>query len=151
MGPAATSISNGTLRVQSGTRGGEAVVDNFAGDDYMIQVRLGSVDETSEVWFRYQDSNNGYMFQYDKPAKATMKLYVVKNGQRTELWSGSYSTFADPDLKIKADGTSLKVWYDGTLELNVTDGTHAAGGVDAWRATRSMTALPSTHLRSWNP
>ncbi len=33
----------------------------------MIQVRLGSLDETSEVWLRRTDANDPYLFRYDKP------------------------------------------------------------------------------------
>ncbi len=98
--------------------------------NYMIQVRFGSVDETCEVWFRYQDANNGYVVRYTKLAKHKLYLFEVVNGQWTQLDSDDYDTGAQTqNLKIKANGTSLKVWYDGTLELNVTDGTHAAGGV----------------------
>ena len=37
-GPADTSISSGELLVQGVTRGGEAVIENLADDDYMVQV-----------------------------------------------------------------------------------------------------------------
>ncbi len=70
------------------------------------------------------------MVRYTKLAKHKLYLFEVVNGQWTQLDADDYDTGAQTqNLKIKANGTSLKVWYDGTLEFNVSDGTHAAGGV----------------------
>jgi hypothetical protein len=79
-GLAESSISSGELLVEGGSRGGEAVIEGFSDDDYMLQadVKLNG-GETADIWMRYQDSNNGYCFRLDD--SANMQLFKVEKGK----------------------------------------------------------------------
>ncbi|MCH8991812.1 MAG: hypothetical protein IIA44_08720 [Acidobacteria bacterium] len=113
------------------TRGGEAIIDTFKGDGgYMVQidVKLNS-GKNADIWVRYTDSNNAYRFRLDG---TTIDLHLVSNGKYTSLASVAYTTATSVEVKIKVGGvtpSTLKAWVDGTLKINATDSTHAAGGV----------------------
>ena len=110
------------------TRGGEAIIDTFKGDDaYMVQadVKLNSGTD-ADLWVRYTDSNNGYRIRLDG---TNIALHSVQNGKYTSVGSTAYTTAASVAVKIKLGGTSIKAWVDGTLKINTTDSTLGAGGV----------------------
>ena len=129
VGPVDASISSGSLRVQTDSRGGQAMVEGFSDDNYMVQVNLGNPDNYSQVWFRYRDANNGYVVRYSSLAKLIISLHVVANGQWTELGSGGYTILETSNLAIKANGSSIQVWYGGNLKFDVTNSAISAGGV----------------------
>ena len=115
--------------VDGDTRGAEAIVENFSDDDYMIQVDVEhNTGYREDILFRYTDANNFYGLQINR-SPAIAGLYKVENGI-SETWDGCFYTTGEPmAVKIKADGSSLKAWINGSLCKSVTDSTHAAGGV----------------------
>ena len=82
------------LYVDTSTSGGEALVENFSDDDYMVEASISSVG-TQYFWVRYQDSNNGYLLKITSSAKGqATSLYRVQNGYYTSLGSGSDLDYA---------------------------------------------------------
>ena len=85
-------------------------------------------DSLGDILFRYVDANNHYRLMIFK-TPALYGLYVTENGYTTLLDSGYHDETAPIAVKIKLEGTSIKCWLDGDLDVNETDSTHAAGGV----------------------
>lgn len=133
-GLADASVSSGALSVSASTRGGEAVVENFHDDDYMVQVTADTSSEDAELWFRYTDANNGYKLLL--AASGGLQLYSYKADKLPRLWTPEqYTADSSVAVKIKVSGTSLKVWVDGTLKFSKTDSDHAAGTVAFGKGT----------------
>ena len=53
----------------------------------------------------------------------------MDKGKYTLLGNGDYSVIWNQLIEAKVSGTSIKVWFDGNLLVNATDGTHSAGQV----------------------
>ena len=129
-------------------RGGEAVVENFADDFYMLQVDVDpNGGNGCDVWVRYRDPNNGYRIR--TPAAdfgATITLSRVKDGQATSLGTGSFPLGGVGTVKVKiyndAASHRFKVWVNGGLQINLTDSTHLAGGL-AFAGDQGGTLPPS--------
>ncbi|MCH7808634.1 MAG: hypothetical protein IIB60_05365, partial [Planctomycetes bacterium] len=102
-------LSVGKLLVTGDTRGGEAIVERFAADDYMVKVDVdlnSGID--ANVFFRRIDTNNAYVFSlYDLVGPTQgLKLSKLVNGKYTLLDSGVLfgSTLT---AEIKVSGTSI--------------------------------------------
>lgn len=86
----------GELPVQGSTRGGEAVVENFTEDDYMIQVDVDlNSGEYADIWVRCVDAGNGYLVRLDWAGN--VGLWRLNNGSATPLDSTTYTTGARTD------------------------------------------------------
>jgi hypothetical protein len=123
------SISSGALLMDTDTRGGWAEITGVSDDDYMIQF---TPDFTSgsyvDAYFRATDLNNAYRV---RTTGLSVQLHTLVNG--------AYEAVDDPDalacpsppcaIKIKLDGTSIKVWHNGNLRIDETDSTWGEGGV----------------------
>jgi RHS repeat-associated protein len=104
-------------------------VENFFDDDYMVQVNLDlNSGDYGDIWFRYVDANNGYLVRLDS-TNSTAILYAWEDGAYSVLSTLNTFPGSDVAVKIKVDGTSIKVWFDGTKRFDVTDSTIDAGGV----------------------
>ena len=87
-GMAEATISSGWLYVDTSASGGEALVEGFYDDDYMIEASIGTTS-TQYFWVRYQDSNNGYLLQITFSDKGRgIYLYRVQRGYYTMLDDG---------------------------------------------------------------
>ncbi|UCC29851.1 MAG: RHS repeat-associated core domain-containing protein [Phycisphaerales bacterium] len=109
---------------------GEAVVEHFFDDDYMVQLDFMSNVGHGDIVVRRIDRNNGYRLRLD--GSGNVELYRLENGKATELDTGTYTPPSLPGtvpVKIKVSSSSIKAWVDGSLEIDATDSTHAAGGV----------------------
>ena len=93
----------------------------------MVQanVDLNSGSE-ADVYVRLRDRANGYRIRLD--SGGNIKLQTVVTGLVSDVASTTY-TGTDVALRIKVNGTAIKAWVDGTLEINSTDSTFGAGGV----------------------
>jgi RHS repeat-associated protein len=130
-GSAKASIDTDTedLLVENSTHRAEVRVDNFFDDDYMVQVDLDLNSGTyGDIWFRYIDSNNGYMVKVDTDTNSA-RLFLWENGSRSLLSTANSFPGVSASVKIKVSGTSIKVWFDGSLKFDTTDSTFDAGGV----------------------
>jgi len=125
-GLADASIVSGELLVQESSRGGEAIITGFNDDDYMVQadVKMNSGTD-ADLWVRYTDSNNGYKITLTSGGGISLSSY--DRGQGSATFSTGYTPAASVAVKIKVSGNSIQAWVDGTLKINTTDSTHAAG------------------------
>ena len=106
---------------------GEGLLYASTGGDYMVQV---DVDQNTgahgDIWVRRLDRNNGYRVRvFDDE----VQLDELEDGNLSSLASGSFTEDDTVAVKVKLDGSSIKVWIDGTKEIDTTDSTFAAGGV----------------------
>ncbi len=61
VGSVDASISSGELLVQGQTRGGEAIVEGFSDDAYMVKLDVDLNSGThADLWVRYRNVNHGY-------------------------------------------------------------------------------------------
>ena len=58
-----------------------------------------------------------------------VELHELEDGNLSSLASGSFTEDDTVAVKVKLDGSSIKVWIDGTEEIDTTDTTFTAGGV----------------------
>ena len=80
-GLAEASLESGELRIYGNVlvyRGGEAIVENFFDDNYMVQVDVTpGVAGSFSIWFRYIDANNGYRLYCDSARKTKLYSYFI--------------------------------------------------------------------------
>jgi RHS repeat-associated protein len=132
-GLADATISSGKLAVTGATRYGEAVVEGFSDDYYMLSADVEvSGTNVARVFFHYTDPNNAYFIELDTTA-AAVKLVEIVNGATSAITTGAYTTGASVPVKIKvyndAGAQRIKIWVNGTLRINTTDASHPDGGV----------------------
>ena len=128
-GSAKTSISSGTLLVESGSEyGGAAIVDGFAADDFIVEADVDvNGGDNAYIYVRYVDPNNTYQVRV---TSSYVYFEELENGVPTGIGAGaSYSSGGVPVIRVVADGNDFDVYVDGTLKLSRTDSTHAAGRV----------------------
>ncbi len=128
-GLAATSLVSGELSINGYQREGEVVIENLQLDDHMVQVTADLNSYDAEVWVRYTDANNGYRFRFLFNGYYWLDLDIFDDGASTRVIHMKFEPTGDIAIKIKLSGSSLKCWIDGSLKIDVTDSTHAAGRV----------------------
>jgi hypothetical protein len=125
------TISSGKLAVTGSTRYGEAVVEGFSDDYYMLTADVEvSGTNVARVFFHYTDPNNAYFIELDTTA-AAVKLIEIVNGATSAITTGTYTSGASVPVKIKvyddAGAQRIKIWVNGTLRINTTDASHPTG------------------------
>jgi len=75
------------------------------------------------------DESPGYPRSAPPGRGGDISLSKLVRGYETVLDSDTYSTGSEVAVRIKLEGTSLKAWVGGTLEIDTTDPDLAAGGV----------------------
>ena len=80
----------------------------------------------ADLWVRRTDANNGYRIRV---TSTFVTLYNLEEGNLSWLTLGSFYEDETVAVKIKVNGTSIKVWINGTSEIDTTDSTHGSGGV----------------------
>jgi len=99
--------------------------------DYQATFTLRSDDNDAVgVMFRYQDGANYYRFSWDKQ-RDYRRLVKVVNGTWTLLAEDSvpYVQAQTYYVTVKAQGSSLEVWIDGSLIFTVPDSSFSSGSV----------------------
>jgi RHS repeat-associated protein len=128
-GVADAALSSGTLLVTGSTRGGEAVVDNFSGGAYTVQVDydLNGGNE-AYVWIHYVDANNGYRVYFDVQE---IWLDRVQNGQVTRLYTSAVGGSGAQTVAVRYEtsGPRVRVFAGGTDQFNIVDANLPSGGV----------------------
>jgi hypothetical protein len=86
----------------------------------------------ARVFFHYTDANNAYFIELDTTA-AAVTLAEIVNGATSTITTGSYTSGASVPVKIKVYDDSgaqrIKIWVNGTLQINTTDASLPDGGV----------------------
>ena len=153
-GPSAWSLNAGTLLQNSNIYGGSTSGSALpkpgthiwygAGTgwtDYQLTLTMRSSDNDAlGVIFRYQDANNYYRFSWDRQ-RSYRRLVKVVNGTFTLLAQESvaYAVNQTYTIQLKAEGTQLTGWVDGTEIFSVSDSSHTTGtvGFYTWGNTGS--------------
>ncbi|UUZ84336.1 PKD domain-containing protein [Paenibacillus sp. P26] len=102
---------------------------------------------TSGMSFRVQDYKNMYRLE---SSKGWLRLVKIQNGRKTVLKEINH---AAPEqiwmgYKIKAVGSNIKIYEDGALVINVSDGTFAGGRFGPY-ATVGMTGFKGITLQDY--
>jgi hypothetical protein len=99
--------------------------------DYRLSVYL-SAEHAGAVGlvFRYSDADNHYRVSMDR-AGGYRRLVGVKEGAHTVLAEDAFTYEPQRDylFTVEAVGDELRVYQDGSPVFEVTDSTHAQGGV----------------------
>ncbi len=110
-----------------------AVAGSGSWTDYVFEVDVKKLSGTYfNLVFRYIDQNNYYMVEGG-----------ASSGNQIKLWkrvAGAFSQIAPPanlvttnniwyHYVIQVEGPSIKVWAEGVLLFDVTDGAHSAGKI----------------------
>jgi phosphodiesterase/alkaline phosphatase D-like protein len=142
-GPSAWAIANGVLVQSSNIYGGSTdgadpvkpgtyLATGDAGwTDYELQVQLLSQDDDGiGVMFRYQDGQNYYRFAMDRQ-RAYRRLTKTVGGVTTTLAEDAvaYQMNRWYGVRIRVEGSRIRVYLDGVLLFDVTDGALAAGKI----------------------
>ncbi len=99
--------------------------------DYTASAKIKSNDNDGiGIMFRYQDENNYYRFTWDMQ-RSTRNLVKCENGQFTLLAEDSvpYVTGQEYQVKIAAQGSTLKLSIDGSQIFSVNDNTFSYGTI----------------------
>lgn len=95
---------------------------NVGETDYYMRAYIYGSTGSGNHWvgfnLRYTDNDNRiYVFVTDDPV-LVIKQAVL--GSESQLFSEGIATFTGKILEIQISGTTLKVWYDGTLKTTQT-------------------------------
>jgi hypothetical protein len=91
---------------------------------------------------RYTNTENHYLVIFNATSAT---LYERTTDSYTQVGTPGTITMAVDtwyDFKVQLDGASIKVWFDGTLEIDTTDSSHASGKV-ALSASGGTDAFPA--------
>ncbi len=100
-----------------------------------MRANLGEIDQGGGLVWRALDANNYYLARYN-PLEENYRVYVVKDGKRTQLASAEDTKIAPNaccTLQIMHVGEKIECWLDGKRLLEARDNTlPARGGVGVW-------------------
>jgi hypothetical protein len=100
----------------------------------------GKVDQACGLVARYRDENN-YLITRANALEDNVRLYIVKDGKRSELASHDVEVSANVwhDYRFQARGDELRVWWDGELVLEHRDSSFVnPGSVGVWTKADSV-------------
>lgn len=106
-------------------------------DDVEISVKfkcIDGTDATAGLCWRVKDKDNYYSFRAS-PAEGNFRSYYVKGGTRTQIGTSALTLALNTwhTAKVVQNGTSMKIYLDDVLKIDVTDANiTAAGGVGCW-------------------
>jgi len=128
----------GTLDSQDMTGYGKAIVEFETGDFFTASVKVKTVSKNDDtatwqgprLFFSYTSSGN----YYEAYVKSNGKLILSKSvdGASTKIGSFQLEDYDDSvrnDLEIDKDGSSIDVYVNDKLYLNVQDSSHSYGNV----------------------
>jgi len=101
----------------------------------------GEEDASGGIIFRAQDAMNYYVVRANS-LEGNLRLYVLKDGNRTQLAS---ATIEPPALKkwhtleVSFSGTTFKATLDGKDVVEATDATFRSGWCGLWTKADSVT------------
>jgi hypothetical protein len=122
-----------------------AVADEPSLRDVRLSVKCkpvsGRADQACGLSFRYRDENNYYVTRANA-LENNVRLYHVKDGQRTQLegWNGPVTSKAWHELRVDARGDHFEVYWDGKRVIDGHDRAFPdAGKVGVWTKADSVT------------
>lgn len=117
----------------------------FGDGKLSVQVRAdsGDVDQGGGPMWRVQDADNYYVCRIN-PLEANYRVYVVRNGKRTQLASAMVDLNEATwyRLEVHHVGSRIVCSLDGKVMLEVDDATLPdAGGVGLWTKADARTSF----------
>lgn len=103
----------------------------------------GEEDQGGGPMWRVQDANNYYVCRMN-PLEDNFRLYVVKDGVRSQLESAAATVESGTWHRIKAEqyGARILCWLDGILLLEAQDASiPGSGGVGLWTKADACTSF----------
>jgi hypothetical protein len=103
----------------------------------------GEQDQGGGPMWRVKDANNYYICRAN-PLEGNFRVYVVKDGSRTQLASAKADVASGQWHRIKVEhiGTHIVCWLDGMKHLEADDPTFSeAGGVGVWTKADAVTSF----------
>ncbi|MHB9035864.1 MAG: carboxypeptidase regulatory-like domain-containing protein [Armatimonadota bacterium] len=128
-GNAGSSISGGALVMPSGTAPCGVLLGNgFAPADFSVSIQMTWLDFVNSLW-------SGIAYRQTTYGGQGYWVNCPWEGDRIELWfqgtlvatAAANTTWGGVTLKVRADGSSHKVWLNDQLVIDVVD-THYLGG-----------------------
>ena len=135
-----SNIWGGSDTAADPAKPGTMLVGGDAGwTDYRVTVLLHSSDDDAVgVVFRYLDAANHYRYSMDAE-RGYRRLVRVSGGAYTVLAEDDFRYQPDQDYEVTAEavGARIRVYQDGALVFEVTDGTFSHGriGLYCWANT----------------
>lgn len=116
---------------------------NISWDDFEFsttQWRGGTTSgQASCIIFRYTNTSNFYALTYNyNQGKFRLKKNNLNNNNNTNqlaVWDGANAS-NNHAVDIRVEGTSIKVWVNGTLRIDATDATHSSGSLGFLKSGR---------------
>jgi len=114
-----------------------------------IHVKLkavaGKEDQGGGLVWRVKDANNYYICRWN-PLENNLRLYIVKDGKRTQLATATIK--ADPtrwhEIEVEHEGSKIKIEFDDKDIISFTDTTFTnAGKVGLWVKADGRTQFDS--------
>jgi len=129
-------IANGWLNINTGASDKGLEARNLNIDDLIIKSRfkINSVGNTPRLFYDFRTESlhsKGYVLSI-KPADNRVEIWK-DDGTGTYVQVGgvdyTINTGQEYDLEIKANGSTLEIYIDGSLVLSVTDTSYTSGTV----------------------
>jgi len=121
-----------------------ALIEGKSYQDVRVSVRgkaiSGNIDRSIGVIVRAKDEKNYYLARANT-ANENVRLYVFKNGKRSELaeWEGDCKPGVWHTLQLEVKGDQLTVTFNGKQILQKKDATFAGPGlVGLWTKAESV-------------
>lgn len=150
-----------TIAIQTGAATAfDAILKTTSYDDFEFNSGAFTADETGSagkggIVFRYTNSSNYYAVTNHWDRWGTGNYIIrLKNSNLSGFNStgdiASYSNSGSVTaLKILAQGTSIKIWINGVLRIDVTDANHSSGDFGFGHYTLWNTQSVSWSNVSW--
>lgn len=133
VGPVPTIIS-GTHAIQSNTLtssvNGVIYWDiNEADFDFSIRTRTSNITTGLNTYFRFVDANNRFVMAFAATTLTLFEFNASASATNTWVYTGTFAANTDYYISVRVNGTSVKIWIDGLLAIDVTSNVTAAGSV----------------------
>ena len=132
-------------------RSATAVTDGY------VEVKFKSIsgreDQAGGVMWRWKDRDNYYVARANA-LENNVSLYYTTDGQRNTIKyvDAPVAKAAWHVLRVEFAGTTIKVYLNGKLYINVSDKRIAgAGAVGVWTKADSVTAFDDFSFASSSP
>ena len=144
--PTAPSKPNVLRQSGSGTFPFCVLLRSSLADGYVevkFKAQAGKEDQAGGVMWRFKNGNNYYVARANA-LENNVSLYYTENGSRKTI--RYVDAPVGPNvwhlLRAEFSGHAIKVWLDGKMYIDLTDGhIEGAGAVGVWTKADSVTAF----------
>jgi len=114
----------------------------------LLKAIAGKEDQGGGLVWRLTDTNNYYICRWN-PLEDNIRLYVVKEGKRTQLASATIKakTSIWHEIEVDQEGAKIKIEFDDKEVISFTDTTFTkAGMVGLWVKADGRTQFDSFEI-----